>query len=93
MQAISEQGVTKEEFDAAISYITGSYPLNLDRSESIATYLTLMQLHGLGRDYFEKRNQYFYDVTLDQVNRVVKALFNPQSLILVRVGQSDEVKE
>lgn len=93
MQSMVDQGVTKDEFDAAISYITGSYPLNLDRSESIATYLTLMQLHDLGKDYFEKRNSYFLDVTLDQVNRVVKTLFNPQSLILVQAGRAEETKD
>lgn len=93
MTRMAEQGATQDEFESAISYITGSFPLNMDRSESIANYLILMQLYDLGMDYLAKRNDYFRAVTLDQVNQVAKQLFDPSQLILVRVGQPDSKKD
>ena len=85
-QKLSEKGVTEKELEEAKSYITGSFGLNLDKNEKLALFLTSMQLNNLGKDYLEKRNDYFNSVTLDQVNKVVKELIRPEKLVFIRVG-------
>ena len=83
---IVEKGITQEEFDQAVGYITGSFPLALDSNAGIANYLMVMQLYDLGKDYLEKRNEYFRSVTLEQVNGLVRELLDPNYLMVVRVG-------
>lgn len=84
---IYQNGVTKEELDAAKGYIMGSFALNLDKNEKLAAYLVMMQQENLGMDYLDKRNGYIDSVTLEQVNSVAKQLLAPDSLIFISAGQ------
>lgn len=84
---LAEKGVTEEELAAAQSYITGSFPLNLDKNSKLAEYLLVMQLEDLGTDYLRKRNGYFNSVTLEQINALAKKLLKPEDALFVVVGE------
>jgi zinc protease len=86
-QKIAAKGVTQKELDAAKSYITGSFALNLDKNEKLAAYLVMMQLEDLGMDYLEKRNSYVNAVTLEQVNALAKALVSAEKLVFITAGK------
>ena len=77
----------------AKDYLKGSFPLSLASNAGVASYLTSMQLYGLGRDYLQKRNDLFEAVTLQQVNALVKPYFAPDKWSWVRVGQEAEAQE
>ncbi len=78
------KGATADERKNAIDYITGSFPLALDTLGAQASYLNSMQLYNLGDDYLEKRNTYFQNVTLNDINRVAaKYLAKPPLMVLV----------
>jgi zinc protease len=79
-------GPTAEELRNAKTYITGSFPLNLDSNEKIARFLLMVRLRGLGLDYLEKRNSYIDAVTLEDVKRVAKSVLDPAKLVFVVVG-------
>lgn len=82
----AQKGAAQAEVQNAIDYITGSFPLALDSLGSQVSYLSSMQRYGLGADYLQKRNSYFKQVTLKDVNRVAaKLLANPP--LMVMVGQ------
>lgn len=83
---ISEQGVSAAELKAAKDYITGSFPLQIDSNGGVASYLTVMQLYGLGQDYLSKRNAYFASVTLEQVNAMAREWLAPEAWSWVLVG-------
>lgn len=80
-------GFTQEQRDDAVSYLTGSFPLNLDSTSSLARYLRLMQEEELGTNYLKERNAFFEAVTLEDVNRVAKQLLNPKQRIIVWAGK------
>jgi len=84
---MADKGVTQKELDAAKSYITGSFALNVDKIEKLASYLVMMQLEDLWLEYLEKRNSYVDAVTLEQVNTLAKALISAESLVFVTAGK------
>jgi zinc protease len=87
MRGFYANGATAEEITAAKDYLTGSLPLMLTSTDAIAGVLLDMQLHGLGRDYLDRRDQLIRGVTVEDVMRVVKRWFDPKLLTLVMVGK------
>ncbi len=90
IEDIAAQGVMQQEVEDAVSYIIGSFPLRLDRTSAIAGYLVSMQLYDLGIDYLNRRNDFFRQVTLEQVNAVANRLLDAQALTIVKVGPASE---
>lgn len=88
---IAEQGITEEELQATKTYLTGAYPLRFDGNGPLATIMVNMQLIGLPSDYPKTRNDKVNAVTLEDANRVAKALFRPENLRFVIVGQPEGV--
>ncbi len=86
---IAEEGVTEDELDTAKTYLTGAYPLRFDSNASIARILVGMQIDGLPIDYIETRNGKVEAVTLEDVKRVAKRLYQPEALRFVVVGQPE----
>ena len=83
---IADNGITPAELKDSKDYIIGSFGLNLDKNENLASFLTSMQLYNLGQDYLDKRNNYFKSVTIDQVNALAKRLIKPENLVFIKVG-------
>ncbi len=86
---VAEEGVMEEELEAAKTYLTGAYPLRFDSNASIARILVGMQIDGLPIDYIETRNSKVEAVTVEDVKRVAKRLYQPDALRFVIVGQPD----
>ena len=63
-------GATQEEIKAAQDYLTGSLPLTMTSTDSIAEVLAGMQLEHLGRDYLDRRDDLIRGVSADDVERV-----------------------
>ena len=84
---LAENGVTQDELDAAIRYMTGEYPLRFDGNGRIAGILAAMQADDMPVDYITNRNAYVEAVTLEDVRRVAARLLKPDALHVVVVGQ------
>jgi zinc protease len=84
---MAEHGATAQELKDAKLYITGSYPLRFVNTARIASSLAWLQMLGLGRDYFAKRNKIIESVTLADVRRAAKRFLNTDKLNFVVVGQ------
>jgi zinc protease len=83
----SANGPTDVEFADAKEFIKGSFVLSLDSNAEIASFLINMQLHALGIDYLEKRNQLVEAVTREQVAAMAKRLIIPDNLLVISVGK------
>jgi len=86
---LAENGITQDELDAAVRYMTGEYPLRFDGNATIAGILAAMQSDEMPADYIENRNAYVEAVTLEDVNRVAADLLRPDALHFVVVGQPE----
>jgi len=91
-EKIAETGLTANELDEAKTYLTGAYPLRFDGNAPIARIMVGMQMTGLGVDYIANRNDLVNAVTLEDIRRVAKRIYQPENLHFVVVGQPDGVQ-
>lgn len=89
---MAESGPSEKELQDAKTYLTGSWPLQLDGTGPIAGILVAIQRDDLGIDYLDKRNEYMERVTLDDTRRVARTLFAPESLTTAVVGRPAGVR-
>lgn len=88
-----EEQVSTEELDSAKSYITGSLPLELTSTDSIASILLNLQIDNLPIDYLDQRNAAVHSVSAEDVQNVAQRLLNPESLTTVLVGKPEGVSD
>ena len=82
-------GATQAEVDDAITYLTGSFALDLDSNVKIASVVFGYQVAGRDITYINHRNTLIRAVTMDDVNRVIRRLFNPDNFTFVVVGRPE----
>ncbi|MFM7344207.1 MAG: M16 family metallopeptidase [Tagaea sp.] len=85
--AMGARGLSAGELQGAKDYLTGSFPLQLDRSDRIARLLVNARLDGRGLDWFEERAKRIEAVTLEQANALARRLFDPARLLVVLAGE------
>lgn len=86
---MAEFGVTQEELDVAVRYLTGAYPLRFEGNAEIAGIITGLQIANLPIDYPQTRNDQVRAVTLEEINRVAARIFLPENLQFVIVGRPE----
>ncbi len=84
--SFAANGATQAELDDAKTFLTGSFPLAFASNAGIAAQLGTFQRQGLDIGYVARRNALIQAVTLDEVNRVAKRLFDPARLTVVVAG-------
>lgn len=89
MARLYRDGATQAEVNDAITYLTGSFALDLDSNVKIANVVHGYQAAGRDIDYVNRRNDLIRAVTLADVNRVARRLFNPDAFTFVVVGQPE----
>jgi len=89
IRRLYEQGATEAEVRDAITYLTGSFALDLDSNVKIASVVHNYQVAGRTLDYVNQRNDLIRAVTVADVDRVVRRLFNPDAFTFVVVGQPE----
>jgi len=82
-------GPTNDELDKAKKYLIGSYGLRFDTSTKIAGNLVTMQTDGLPVEYLDKRNDMIAAVTMDDVRRVTKRLFDGKPMLVTVAGRPE----
>lgn len=89
---IRETPVTDQELAEAKAYLIGSFPLRLDTIAKLAEVLGLVELYGLGSDYFSRYPKLIEQVTKEDVLRVAKQYLHPNRYALVVVGNLAKAK-
>jgi zinc protease len=84
---MADGGVTDAELEAAVKYMTGSYPLRFDGNGQIANLLTYSQMNDFPIDYPKNRNSYIEAVTKQDISRVAKRILRTDDMRFVVVGR------
>jgi zinc protease len=87
LKRIASEGPTEKELADTKAYLTGSFALRFDTNSNIADQLLWMNIEGLGPGYVDKRNAMVEAVTIEDVRRVAKRLFEGRDLLLTIVGR------
>ena len=86
IKTFADNGPTAKELADAKTYLTGTLPLAFASNVGTASQLNVFQTENMPVDYVEKRNALINAVTLDDVKRVSKRLFDPSRLTIVVAG-------
>jgi zinc protease len=86
MAQFAANGATQTELDDAKTYLTGSFPLAFASNAGIASQLNTFQRQNLDIGYVARRNSLIQAVTLDDIKRVAKRLYDPTRLTVVVAG-------
>lgn len=84
---LNQEKITIKEFENAKKYLTGSFALNFTSSLGLADYLSSLQFNHQDINLLKNRNQKINKTTLEDVNKVIKQLFNIEKLFFVVVGK------
>jgi zinc protease len=87
LKRIATDGPTEKEMADTKSYLTGSFALRFDSNSNIANQLLWMLMEGLGHGYLETRNAQVDAVTIDDVRRAARRLFDGADLLVTVVGR------
>jgi zinc protease len=80
---LADGTIEEREIADAKTYLTGSFPLRLSTNDQLARMLLSMMVHGLGRDYLERRNGLVEAVTPEDLRRVCERLYQGELLVTV----------
>ncbi len=86
LKQFADEGPTQAELDDAKTYLTGSFPLAFASNSGTAAQLGTFQRQNLDIGYVARRNGLINAVTLADVKRVGKRLFDPSRLTVVIGG-------
>lgn len=86
MARFAKEGPTQAELDDAKTYLTGSFPMAFASNSGTASQLGTFQRQNLDIGYVARRNSLIQAVTLADVRRVAKRLYDPARLTVVIAG-------
>ncbi len=89
---IAENGISAEELEDAKTFLTGAYALRFDGNGPIAKIMVGMQMTDLPVDYLRTRNDQVRAITLEEINRVARRIYQPDELFFVVVGMPEGVE-
>ncbi len=82
-------GPTEAELRASKLNITGGFPLRLDSNAKILDYVATIGFYGLPLDYLDTYVDQVNAVTVEQIKRAFAEHIDPDKLVAVLVGPSD----
>jgi len=83
---LCSKGVSQDELDRARNYLVGSHEGDMQRADSQAMTMGLMELYGLGYNDFSLYTARLNKVEVGDLQRVAKRLLEGQNRISVKVG-------
>ncbi|MEE8329561.1 MAG: pitrilysin family protein [Thermodesulfovibrionia bacterium] len=90
IKKIRDIPVSETELSDAKAFLTGSFPMRIETSRLISSFLVAVEYYGLGMDYIDNYPDYINSVTKEDVLNVAKKYLYPEEFILVVVGNQEK---
>jgi zinc protease len=87
LQKVADHGVSEQELQEAVQYLTGSFPLYLDGLGKLASIWGSIGFYRLGDDYLQQWPQRIRAVGRVDIHRVAKRILDPARFFTVTVGK------
>lgn len=91
MNEMRQTPITAKELKNAVTYLTGSVPLDLTSTDKISGYMMAFQVEGLPKDYLDMRERELKAVTIADVMRVSAHLLSPSQMTTILVGKPEKM--
>lgn len=93
LRRLRTEPIPREEFDAAVSYLAGSFPLRIETPGQIASQVAQARMLGLSPDDVTEYRARIMDVTPDDVRRAAQAHVRPDEAAIIVVGDATHILE
>jgi zinc protease len=89
---IRAEAVTPDELSLATSYLTGVFPIRFETTSAIAAALSVLALHELPEDYYDRYRSNVASITTEQVLAAARRYLDPSAFQMLVVGDPNIVK-
>jgi len=93
IQRLQAEPPTTEELETSRSYLLGSFPRHRETPQQNAEDLWLIGSQQLGADYLERFLAGVADTDTQDCQRLVQNTIDPSKMVIIVVGQADELKD
>jgi zinc protease len=93
VENLRNEPIPEEEVAKTKNYVTGLFPLRLERPESMARQMLEVELYQLGAEYLDEFSKKVGEVTAERLSQVVNRYVGPDDLTFVIVGVADQLEE
>ncbi len=93
LKELKLNGVTNEELERAKSFYIGHFPLSMETPAQIASKVLNQEFYGLPDDYLEKYLDNIKAVSMEDVDRTIKKILDPENLIITLVSRAEDLIE
>jgi predicted Zn-dependent peptidase len=92
LNRIRNEKVPAAELDDAKHAIVSAFALSLEQPAQLLSYAIIRKLYNYPPDYWDKYPEHIMAVTSDDIQRVAKKYYNPDTMQIVAVGDASKIK-
>jgi zinc protease len=89
---IRAEAISPDELSLATSYLDGVFPIRFETTSAIAAALSVLVVHGLPEDYYDRYRERVRAITTEQILQAAQRYLHPEALQLVAVGDPASVR-
>lgn len=90
LKRLVDEGITKDEFDKAITNMVGSYKVNLSTTRGMATQILSFIQRGFDVSYMDEYPKLIQTLSVQDVNSAIKKYIDLESVVTVMAGSIDK---
>jgi len=89
---IRAEAISPDELSLATSYLDGVFPIRFETTTAIAAALSVLVLHGLPDDYYDRYRERVRAITSEQILEAAQRHLHPDAMQMVVVGDPSIVR-
>ena len=89
---IRAEAIAPDELSLATSYLDGVFPIRFETTAAIAAALSVLIVHGLPDDYYDRYRDRVRAITREQILDAARRYLHPDALQMVVVGDPSAVR-
>jgi zinc protease len=93
LNRLKEENITSEELDTVKKYLAGSFPLQLETSNSIANKILNLELYNIEENYYDTYISKINSVSIRDVRNVAEKYIHPDKLVISIAGNTEIIKK
>lgn len=88
---LKNEKITEDELESVKSYLTGSFPLQLETPNAIANKIINLELFDIQKDFYDTYISKINSVTINDVKNVAEKYIHPGNLVISIAGNVDVI--
>lgn len=92
LRLLTVDGISDEELQMVKNYVIGSFPLQIETPQQVASRVALIILYGLERNYYDTFRTTVARLTREDIHIAAKKYLHPDKLLIVASGDVDALQ-